>query len=1289
MISDQTKEAIKSAVSIEEVVGEFVSLKKRGYNFLGLCPFHNERTPSFTVSPLRGTFKCFGCGKTGDSIEFIMEHEHYTFAEALRFLAEKYKIQIEDGPEILKEKNEKDQVIATLAFAQAYFRENFWKPNNPGQAYANKRDIGDDYLQGFAGDSWDGLLTAARANGITEEQLLAAGLIGKNEKGRIYDYFRNRLMFPFHDLSGRIIGFTGRLLADSTTSPKYLNSPEILTFTKGNVLFGLQQAKHAIIDEDECYLVEGNIDVISFHNKNIRNTVCSSGTALSTEQVRLIRRFTHNVTFIYDNDAAGQKAAIKSIDIAVKEGMNVYLVRLPEGTDPDSFAIDKTENDIKAFIEENRCDFVSYRFLITPQKELDDIQVKSDIVKELVSTCALVPDEITRSEYVKRIVNLFEVSDRDVRSKLKKQLPKLEAETYPGFFAFENAKEEIKTKNQVVILDKNSDVLEAHLDEKFNSVGLPVEPLTKLQIQDLSSLTKNVTFDFEFSKDLFNEADTSLIKIASLLLENSFNVLVKSTDLEFTTTHTSYIDYFVAGIKEHLLYTGKIGDDKQTKHAIERCAELLSKLDNTTITLKTPWLAQKFGINQAGFNKILKPYLDKKKNQSQLRNEDIVIDDTRYEFHIDNLPDYIDEKFFYKYGFFPAENKKGKKIFYMFRTQENTLIKVGNFFMEPLFQVFSLDANKNKRVVKLNHAELGSSEYVELPSAGMMDFAVFKKFLWNQGGYVFSKGRSYHHEMILESVALQFPKAFEFEVFGWQQEQFFAFSNGIYANGSFMPVDELGLVSHKGNTYYSPAFSVIFKDQRNDADKYKNDRFLVYKEKQETPWERWCELMKQVYTNNNNGLWSILFTIMAAHRSVIFPLERYFTAPFFIGPTESGKSRIAESICAPFTYGAPLFNLNSGTDAAFFTILERYRDVPVPLEEYNDYQISDIKFQGLKAAVYDSEGKTKRKDASTKELDTSAVNCAPIPLGQEAPERDDGSLSNRCVLLHVPKKDNWTDEEMNLFLELKNAEKNGLTNILTIILDVRPLIQQHFGKIQRQIHKQLKEELNESGSHYQTRILNTVSLFVAMAKFWQEHVPSHPLSFTFDEFLEIAKSKIITQSESITQTNRVSVFFETLLSLLNRQHGGIIEGREFKIEEVKEITVQSNKNTPKKVEYKQQPKRILYLRMNLLHPMYREINKMEALKPNALMMYLRDHPAYIGSVKSTRFSWKEVKEIANASGYPEKTIVEAQQNTNAIAIDYDKLGIDMQLYKKTEGLDFMPHVPAAVEMVPSDQELPF
>ena len=359
----------------------------------------------------------------------------------------------------------------------------------------------------------------------------------------------------------------------------------------------------------------------------------------------------------------------------------------------------------------------------------------------------------------------------------------------------------------------------------------------------------------------------------------------------------------------------------------------------------------------------------------------------------------------------------------------------------------------------------------------------------------------------------------------------------------------------------------------------------------------------------------------------------------------------------------PLFNLNSGSDAAFFTTLERYRDVPIIFEEYNDNMITDTKFQGLKAAVYDGEGKQKRKDAASKELDISKINGAPLILGQEIPEKDDGSLGNRCILCHVPKKNDWNETESLWFRLLKDKEKSGLTHVLLDILKNRDIVSNNYQKIQRAVFKQLKDDFLNNGQLYETRVLNTVSLFLAMCKLLEVHVPSLKLPFTYKEFYELAKAKIIAQSEAINNTNRVSTFFDTIELLLNRPNG-IRPNKEYKIERMKTLTIMKNRTETDIKVYDKETK-ILFMRINILHQMYCDIRKNESLKLNNLMNYLKDHPSYIGTVKSTRFAWSEiVEQFDDVEKRVLKVQKEASSNTSAVAFNYELLQdiIDLEKY---------------------------
>ncbi len=433
MITNTTKELILETARIEEVVGDFVSLKKRGANLLGLCPFHNERTPSFTVSPAKGFFKCFGCGKAGDSVTFIMEHEHLTFPESLRYLAKKYNITIEEetpGPEYLEEQSQRENLFNVIAYAQQFYQDYLWQSEQGkaiGLSYFHERGFTDEIIRrfnlGFSPDKWDEFTAAALKKGYHIDHLVKTGLTIQNE-GKQYDRFRGRVMFPVHNLTGRVIAFGARILKTDPKSPKYLNSPETEIYFKSKNLYGIAQARKAISAHDACYLVEGYTDVIALHQSGIENVVASSGTALTVEQIRLIGRYTRNITVLYDGDPAGIKASLRGIDLILEEGMNVRVVLFPNGEDPDSFAKKVSTPELKAFLQEEAVDFISFKTKLLLADAAGDPIRKAALIRDIVETIAKVPDAITRAAYLKHTSVLMEMTESVLLNELNKILRK-------------------------------------------------------------------------------------------------------------------------------------------------------------------------------------------------------------------------------------------------------------------------------------------------------------------------------------------------------------------------------------------------------------------------------------------------------------------------------------------------------------------------------------------------------------------------------------------------------------------------------------------------------------------------------------------------------------------------------------------------------------------------------------------------------------------------------------------------------------------------------------------------
>lgn len=433
MIKHEDIVKILEAAQIADVVGAFVPLKKRGANYIGLCPFHNEKTPSFNVNPARGIFKCFGCGEGGDSVAFLMKHEHYTYPEALRWLAERYHIHIEETeatPEEKAAQSERDRVFHVNEFAQKYFQNllfNDEQGRSTGLSYFEERCLREDTIRkwglGYCKDSWDDFCTAAKAEGFSEEDMVAAGVAIKNENtGKVYDRFRGRVTFPIYNVGGRVLGFSARILTSDKTKAKYVNSPESIIYTKGKVLFGLHLAKDAIVKEDLCYLVEGNMDAVMMYQNGVKNVVATSGTALTEQQTSMIKRYTRNVTVLYDGDSAGIKATFKAVNIFLEHGLNVRTVLFPDGEDPDSFARKHTMDEFQTFLKENSQNFIIYKTNLLQKKAENDPIKRADLIRDIVHTISLVPDLLERNTYLQECSSILQTSEEVLAKALKRQL---------------------------------------------------------------------------------------------------------------------------------------------------------------------------------------------------------------------------------------------------------------------------------------------------------------------------------------------------------------------------------------------------------------------------------------------------------------------------------------------------------------------------------------------------------------------------------------------------------------------------------------------------------------------------------------------------------------------------------------------------------------------------------------------------------------------------------------------------------------------------------------------------
>ena len=426
-IDPATIERIRQSADVADVIGDYVSLKKKGANLWACCPFHGEKSPSFSVSPAKGIYKCFGCGKAGDSIRFIMDIEGLGYGEALRHLAKKYGIEIQETvmtDEQLQSQNERESLLIALNYAKNYYQNNLFK-HDEGQAigypYFKERGFSDKTINtfelGYSLESWDAFTKEALKNGYSLEVLEKAGLTiikdnEQNNQNKSFDRFRNRVTFPIHNVSGKVIAFGARILKADKSQAKYLNSPETEVYHKSNVLYGIFQAKNAIRTKDVCYLVEGYTDVISLHQAGIENVVASSGTSLTIEQIRLIGRFTQNITVLYDGDTAGIKASLRGMDMILEEGLNVKLVEFPEGEDPDSYVQKIGSEDFLKHIQNNATDFITFKAELSLKEAGNDPFKRAELIKDMVGSISKIPDSIKRSIFFQKTASLMQIDEQ-------------------------------------------------------------------------------------------------------------------------------------------------------------------------------------------------------------------------------------------------------------------------------------------------------------------------------------------------------------------------------------------------------------------------------------------------------------------------------------------------------------------------------------------------------------------------------------------------------------------------------------------------------------------------------------------------------------------------------------------------------------------------------------------------------------------------------------------------------------------------------------------------------------
>jgi DNA primase len=532
LIPKDTVDKIIETARVEDVVGDFITLKKRGANLLGLCPFHGEKSPSFTVSPAKGIYKCFGCGKAGNSVNFIMEHESLSYPEALRYLAAKYNIEIvekEITPEEKAQITEKESLYIVTNYAQKYFTDNLWNTDegkSVGLSYFRERGFTDEIIKkfqlGFSFEDRRAFSKAAIAAAYKPEYLVKTGLSILSDKhvdgqpitiNDIFDRYTGRVIFPIHNGTGKVIGFGGRILNSDKKFAKYINSPQTDIYDKSKVLYGLYFAKKQITQEDNCYLVEGYTDVTSMHQAGIENVVASSGTSLTVDQIRLIHRFTNNITILYDGDVAGIKASFRGIDLILAEGMDVKVLLFPDGDDPDSFSKKVSGDDLRNYIKKNSNDFIKFKANLLYEEAKDDPVKKTELIFQVIESISLVPNALKRTEYTVSCSNIWHVDEQGLVIQIKRARDSQNRKIEDKVIEPEIINDEKKIISQGANQDLRED-LQRLLESDFNPFAEQEKNLVRLlinygthliSIEHLNEENENVTSDVSVAEFVLNE----------------------------------------------------------------------------------------------------------------------------------------------------------------------------------------------------------------------------------------------------------------------------------------------------------------------------------------------------------------------------------------------------------------------------------------------------------------------------------------------------------------------------------------------------------------------------------------------------------------------------------------------------------------------------------------------------------------------------------------------------------------------------------------------------------------
>jgi len=1232
VIVDKVKTAAKA--QIEKIISGYIALKQAGVNYKGICPFHNENTESFIVNPAKGSFKCYGCGKFGDAIDFVQEFDRVSFPVAVKTVAKLYLIDIPEReltPEELSAHKKREIALANVNKQNETFRADLAK---------NEKAM-----------EW---LTKER--GIAPDTIMRWGL-GYAKAG----FFAGRITYPMSNVAGEICGHTGRILVQGT-QPKFKNSIESDIFKKSDLLFGLHYAKNHIAKADKCYLVEGQHDVLSMDQAGFHNTVAGSGTAITGNQIRAIKRFTKNIVLLLDGDKPGLAAAVKIVAPFLAEQINLRVIVLPEKEDPDSFLRGAFPNPSKGgeqgakeYIERNEIDFIQFKTQHYATEIEADPSKQAKYLTEITGDIGLVEDKNTRRAYMQRCAAIFGVKEDELTKDIEALRSKLQEKPEEGkFFAYAEAESKIKDKKQVNILSQFNEVVEAHLRGDKNYIGMNCAPLHKDEILKLKKLTLVVIFD-EFIVDGFDKLtkhETFTVMNLKRLISYGFDVRLRNgteikideeTGKPFEIQYINFPDWYITSITALLSKS----DDVFTGYAIDHIAELLSYLPESSRMTKVSNVQAEFknhGVKLiiGDFKKILATFMKKNAKTFEPSSEIIMAGDNPMNLNQEQFDDLNRYQHYYEKNAIYHLSKAGH------------IAKISNFVITPI--IHSNTSTGHFKLFEITN-EYGLKVNISLDTKDMNDVRRFKCACEEKGNFVF-KGQQFELDNIKERLYSNTTYSNEIEQLGWQSEGFWAWADGITTvDGRFTRTDDNGLISVGDKNYLIKPFSNLYA---HDKTVYLNEKKFLHLTSN-IAFKEWSSRYVDVF--GENAMLSICTLVTCIYSDAVFKLV-HGELPLlnFFGPKGTGKTQQADSLLAFFGEKQPINNLSKVTLYGLAQTLKSFVNSFCLVDEYKNSL--DMKYVESLKSIYNRQAKIQGNFATQgTKTEHIPINQMVLLCGQDLPTLD-VALLERCICLTAYKNE-YNDEQVNRYKELKDIEEKGLAHLTDDFIRYREYVIEQFANSNALVQSFVSEKCQNISVRLQKNLTTILTpYYILKGKF--------EFPFTFKKVLNFGIRTISEQQKFIESSDDLKNFWSIFATLIEQKK--IKEGRNYVLADVCEMRYAGRDE----VVHYSKGMMCLFIRWDGLYPMYAQyarMSNMPALGEKTIQFYLEKTKYYQGKIKAKRFADKDTKE---------------QWNHQAWCFDYNNMDVNLIVSTSIESdnEDMKPNEnnPAVAAMIEKNKE---